>query len=74
MPPSADPLVHPAHPGRRPSLLIALVINAAFGLLSAASQSLGGLMALRLLAGLGVGGSMPVAFALMSECCSPDSR
>ncbi len=65
----------PCHPpGRKRSLVLALGLNAVFGALSAAATSLGGLMALRLMAGLGVGGSMPVVFALMSEFCPPSSR
>ncbi|GIL82870.1 hypothetical protein Vretimale_8369 [Volvox reticuliferus] len=60
--------------GRKRSLLVALAVNAVFGALSAASTSLWQLMILRLLAGLGVGGSMPVVFSLMSEFCPPSSR
>ncbi|KAG2434884.1 hypothetical protein HYH02_012084 [Chlamydomonas schloesseri] len=60
--------------GRKRSLVVALAINGVFGALSAAATSLGQLMVLRLLAGLGVGGSMPVVFALMSEFCPPNSR
>ncbi|KAG2434782.1 hypothetical protein HXX76_007667 [Chlamydomonas incerta] len=60
--------------GRKRSLVAALAINAVFGGLSAAATSLGQLMVLRLLAGLGVGGSMPVVFALMSEFCPPSTR
>ncbi|KAG2490792.1 hypothetical protein HYH03_010714 [Edaphochlamys debaryana] len=60
--------------GRKRSLVLALAVNAVFGALSAASTNLGQLMVLRLLAGVGVGGSMPVVFALMSEFCPPSSR
>ncbi|GLC41648.1 hypothetical protein PLESTB_000693100 [Pleodorina starrii] len=60
--------------GRKRALLVALAVNAVFGALSAASTSLWQLMALRLMAGLGVGGSMPVVFSLMSEFCPPSSR
>ncbi|EFJ41242.1 hypothetical protein VOLCADRAFT_68484, partial [Volvox carteri f. nagariensis] len=60
--------------GRKHSLLVALAVNAVFGALSAASTSLWQLMVLRLVAGLGVGGSMPVVFSLMSEFCPPSSR
>ncbi|MEW5319852.1 MAG: hypothetical protein WDW38_010974 [Sanguina aurantia] len=60
--------------GRRRSLLLALSLNASFGLLSAAAASLPQLMALRALAGLGVGGSLPVVFSLMAELCPIDTR
>ncbi|GFR50358.1 hypothetical protein Agub_g12568, partial [Astrephomene gubernaculifera] len=60
--------------GRRRALLAACALNAGFGALSAAARSLPALLVLRLGAGLGVGGSMPVVFAIMSEFCSPSSR
>ena len=49
-------------------------MNALFGALSAASQSLAQLVVLRLLAGLGVGGSIPVVFSTMSEFCNTQTR
>ena len=60
--------------GRRISLMVALLVNAFFGLLSASCRNLGQLMFLRLVAGLGVGGSMPIVFAQMSEFCPPATR
>lgn len=60
--------------GRRISLLVALLVNACFGLLSAFCRNLGQMMFLRLVAGLGVGGSMPIVFAQMSEFCPPATR
>jgi MFS family permease len=60
--------------GRQRSLVAALAVNAVFGALSAASTQLWHLLTLRLIAGMGVGGSMPVVFALMSEFCPPSTR
>ena len=53
--------------GRRPVLMTAIVIDAAFGITSAFSGSFGMLLALRLLAGIGVGGTLPVDYTLMAE-------
>lgn len=60
--------------GRRWSLLLALLVNALFGLLSAVARTSGELMALRLLAGVGVGGSVPVVFALLAELLPSEAR
>ncbi len=60
--------------GRRWSLIAALLLNALFGALSASSQSLATLVTLRLVAGLGVGGSVPIVFTAMSEFCTAFSR
>jgi MFS family permease len=60
--------------GRRWSLLLALVVNALFGLLSAVARSSGELMFLRLMAGVGVGGSVPVVFALLAELLPSEAR
>ncbi|CAM9347579.1 unnamed protein product [Scytosiphon promiscuus] len=53
--------------GRRNSLLISLTANCIFGAFSAAAPSVGWLIAARVCAGLGVGGSIPVAFTLGAE-------
>lgn len=53
--------------GRRQSLLIALLINAFFGMMSAGARSIGPLIAMRLLGGVGVGGSVPVVFSFLAE-------
>ncbi|GAX81918.1 hypothetical protein CEUSTIGMA_g9346.t1 [Chlamydomonas eustigma] len=60
--------------GRRMSLLLALTLNALFGALSASSHSLASLVAFRMVAGLGVGGSVPIVFSTMSEFCNATSR
>jgi MFS transporter, VNT family, synaptic vesicle glycoprotein 2 len=53
--------------GRRPTLLASLSINLVFALLSAAAPSAGWLVAARVLAGLGVGGSIPCVFTYGAE-------
>ncbi|CAM9514824.1 unnamed protein product, partial [Hapterophycus canaliculatus] len=53
--------------GRRNSLLMSLTTNCIFGAVSAAAPSVGWLIAARVCAGLGVGGSIPVAFTLGAE-------
>ncbi|KAG1670420.1 hypothetical protein FOA52_010155 [Chlamydomonas sp. UWO 241] len=60
--------------GRRPSLIAALTINALFGAMSSGAHSLFELVVLRTLAGVGVGGSVPIVFTAMSEFCSAHSR
>eukprot|EP00879_Flechtneria_rotunda_P009853 GHRR01010305.1.p1 GENE.GHRR01010305.1~~GHRR01010305.1.p1 ORF type:complete len:541 (+),score=182.46 GHRR01010305.1:268-1890(+) len=60
--------------GRRLSLVIALAVNASFGMLSAAAQGVGSLVLLRLLAGVGVGGSVPVVFSFLAELLPSRSR
>ena len=53
--------------GRRPVLITALAINAGFGALSAALDSWEWLALCRVLAGVGVGGSIPTLFTLFVE-------
>eukprot|EP00798_Chlamydomonas_sp_ICE-L_P025299 gene25299-10953_t len=60
--------------GRRRSLLLALLVNATFGLLSAGSTTVFQLIVLRFLAGLGVGGSVPLVFSTMGEFCTASTR
>ncbi len=64
----------PAHAGRRWSLLLALLVNALFGLLSSVARTSGELMFLRFMAGVGVGGSVPVVFALLAELMPSEAR
>jgi MFS family permease len=60
--------------GRRNTLCYSLVINALFGALSAASPNASALATLRLLAGIGVGGSVPTIFTLLVELLAPKNR
>lgn len=53
--------------GRRPMLLTGLVTNCVAGLLSAAAPNVLVLAALRLVAGIGIGASVPPLFTLCSE-------
>lgn len=53
--------------GRRRSLLLALSINSIAGLLSAASVNINMLITLRVIAGIGIGGSVPIVFSLGAE-------
>lgn len=53
--------------GRRSTLLCALAVNGVAGVLSACTPSVGWLIVFRVLAGVGIGGSIPVAFTLGSE-------
>ena len=53
--------------GRRPVLMMAIVIDACFGVASAFSNSFELLLVLRLLTGIGVGGTLPVDYTLMAE-------
>lgn len=53
--------------GRRPVLMTAILIDAAFGIASAFSNSFEMLLALRLLTGIGVGGTLPVDYTMMAE-------
>jgi MFS family permease len=60
--------------GRRPMLLIGLGLNAAAGLLSSIVSNIWTLAALRLVAGLGIGTSIPPLFAICSELAIPSQR
>lgn len=53
--------------GRRTALTAAMAVAGGFGLLSAAATSFAGLVLCRMLAGVGVGGSVPVVFAYLAE-------
>jgi putative MFS transporter len=60
--------------GRRPVLMTAVLIDACFGVSSAFAPDLTWLLALRLLAGIGVGGTLPVDYAMMAEFLPSDRR
>ncbi|MYZ46373.1 MFS transporter [Propylenella binzhouense] len=60
--------------GRRRVLIATVLIDAVFGLLSAVAPGFGWLLALRFLTGLGVGGTLPVDYAMMAEFLTPDRR
>lgn len=57
--------------GRRAALTASMLIAGIFGFLSALSYSVSALVLCRSLAGVGVGGSVPVVFAFLCEarCC-----
>ncbi len=60
--------------GRRPALMLAVIIDAACGVASAFSPSLGWLMVLRFLTGIGVGGTLPVDYTMLAEFLPRDRR
>lgn len=60
--------------GRRPILLTAVLIDAAFGVASAFTNSFELLLVARLLTGIGVGGTLPVDYAMMAEFLPSDRR
>jgi len=60
--------------GRRPMLLISLWCNAVTGALSALSQDVYEYTALRTLAGIGIGASIPPLFTIVSELAPPSRR
>lgn len=53
--------------GRRRVLLLTILIDAVFGIASAFAPDFAWLLALRFLTGLGVGGTLPVDYAMMAE-------
>ncbi len=53
--------------GRRRVLIVTVLIDAVFGLASVFAHEFGLLLVLRLLTGLGVGGTLPVDYAMMAE-------
>jgi AAHS family 4-hydroxybenzoate transporter-like MFS transporter len=53
--------------GRRSAIIVSSLVFGAFSLLTPLADSIGELVALRLLTGLGLGGAMPNAVALASE-------
>ena len=60
--------------GRRRVLIVTVLVDAAFGLASAFAPSFAALLALRLLTGVGVGGTLPVDYAMMAEFLPPERR
>ena len=60
--------------GRRPVLLTSVLIDAVFGVASAFAPDFQWLLALRLLTGIGVGGTLPVDYAMMAEFLPADRR
>ena len=60
--------------GRRPMLLTGLTLNATAGLVSAASWNVYALAAARLVAGVGIGATVPPLFCLCSELAPPSAR
>ncbi|SFC91464.1 MFS transporter [Massilia yuzhufengensis] len=60
--------------GRRPVLMGAVVLDACFGVASAFAPEFGWLLAFRFLAGVGVGGTLPVDYTMMAEFLPSDRR
>ncbi|MCV9967035.1 MFS transporter [Pararhizobium sp. BT-229] len=60
--------------GRRPVLFIAIVLDAICGVASAFAPDFQWLLVARFLTGLGVGGTLPVDYAMMAEFLPSDRR
>lgn len=60
--------------GRRPMLLIGLILNMTAGLLSACAPNVISLAALRFFAGCGIGATVPPLFTLVAELAPPSRR
>ena len=60
--------------GRRPVLMMAVVIDACFGVASAFAPDFTWLLALRFLTGIGVGATLPVDYTMMAEFLPSDRR
>ena len=60
--------------GRHPMLLLGLCCNSVAGLLSALAQNVWQLSALRCMAGLGIGATVPPLFTLVTELAPPSKR
>ncbi|MBE7196634.1 MAG: MFS transporter [Parafilimonas terrae] len=60
--------------GRRPVLVTTILIDAVFGIASAFAPDFTWLLALRLLTGIGVGGTLPVDYTMMAEFLPADRR
>ena len=60
--------------GRRKVLIVTVLIDAVFGLASVFAPDFTLLLALRLLTGVGVGGTLPVDYAMMAEFLPPRRR
>lgn len=60
--------------GRRPVLMMAVVLDAICGVASAFAPDLQWLLVLRFLTGVGVGGTLPVDYTMMAEFLPSDRR
>jgi putative MFS transporter len=60
--------------GRRPVLMMAVVIDACFGVASAFAPDFAWLLVLRFMTGIGVGGTLPVDYTMMAEFLPSDRR
>ena len=60
--------------GRRPVLMMAVLIDACFGVASAFAPDFTWLLALRFLTGIGVGGTLPVDYTMMAEFLTSEKR
>ncbi len=60
--------------GRRPVLMIAVVIDACAGVASAFAPEFAWLLVLRFFTGIGVGGTLPVDYTMMAEFLPADRR
>ncbi|GAB2489621.1 MFS transporter [Comamonas humi] len=60
--------------GRRPVLMMAVVIDACCGVASAFAPEFAWLLFLRFLTGIGVGGTLPVDYTMMAEFLPSDRR
>lgn len=60
--------------GRRPVLMMAVVIDACAGVASAFAPELSWLLLLRFITGIGVGGTLPVDYTMMAEFLPSDRR
>ncbi|WP_343592731.1 MFS transporter [Paracidovorax wautersii] len=60
--------------GRRPVLMMAVVIDACAGVASAFAPEFAWLLVLRFITGIGVGGTLPVDYTMMAEFLPSDRR
>jgi len=60
--------------GRRPVLMMAVVIDACFGVASAFAPDFTWLLVLRFMTGIGVGATLPVDYTMMAEFLPSDRR
>lgn len=60
--------------GRRPVLMMAVLLDACFGVASSFAPDFGWLLVLRFLTGVGVGGTLPVDYTMMAEFLPSDRR
>ena len=60
--------------GRRPVLMMAVLVDACFGIASAFAPDFTWLLVLRFLTGIGVGGTLPVDYTMMAEFLPAERR